>query len=509
MKKRFLIPLAFLLFLAAILLVVAIFRLYVEAETQQRNIFKDEIQTVGSEVIERINWVLQGDTLDLQDTAALQTPLFQKFSKKHLFDSITGNKVGVVKAVLNFEDKNIIVPLDTIYFDTTYRSSGRIKYGKWETDIDVLPYEDIGKKSKYRKGVQMSMDSATIQLLNRDFLNRIIKEALIDENLVLPFDFALYNSLSATFIVPPFEISTDEMLKSRYLFSLKSSDKFVAPHYLILYFPTERGFFLQRMSNTVGLIGLFLFIILLIAGITLSALYKQKKVTDIKNDFINNMTHELKTPIATISLAAEALAEKGVIEDETLKMTYISIIKHENDRLKEMVNNVLQIALLRKGQLKMNMQRVDVHKVIKEVVENILLQILSKQGKLLLFLDAESYIINADLTHIQNVIINLVENAVKYSDKDKKMKIEISTKNSKKYLILRIKDNGIGISKRNLKHLFDDFYRIFKGNVHDAKGYGLGLGYVKKIVNLHGGTIEVESELKKWTLFTIYFPIKK
>jgi len=508
MKKRLIIPIAFLLGLAAILLIAAIFRLYMEAEIQQRNIFKGEIQTVGSNVIDKIDAVLKGDTLFLQDTTINSEPVFfQNFSKKMLFDSITGTKVGLVKAVINFDNKNVIIPLDTIYFDTNYRTSGVVRSGEWEPDIDVVPFEDIGRKNRYRKGAQIDMDSNSIKLLNRDFLLRIIRESLLEENLILPFDFALYNSLSSSFVVNPSEIPTDLMLKSRYLFSLKSNDKFVAPHYLILYFPTERGFFLQRMSNIVGLIVGFLVLILFISAITLFALYRQKKVADIKNDFINNMTHELKTPISTISLACEAISEEGVIEDPNLKLTYISIIKDENERLKQMVNNVLQIAMLRKGQLKMNMQRINIHAILKDISENITLQISSKQGKLELSLDAKNSTIYADKTHIQNVIVNLIENAIKYSDK--KPEIEIRTQNDKKHFILSVKDNGIGIGKKNQKHIFDDFYRIFKGNIHDAKGYGLGLGYVKKIIDLHGGSIEVASELKKWTIFTIYLPIKK
>ncbi len=508
MKKQLIIPIAVIFVIAAIFLIVAIFRLYAEAEIQQRNIFETEIQNVGSAVIEKIDDVILGDTLAHKDTNEIAPPLlFQNYLKKVLYDSLTGKKIGLVKAVMRFDNQNLIIPLDTILYDTNYKKQTTFKSGEWESDIDVISFEDFKRKNRLRKGTQMNMDSSLIELLNRDFLSRIIKETLADQNINIPFDFALYNSFSSFFVISPHSTPNEQMLRSPYLFSLKSNEKFIAPHYLIFHFPTERGVFLERMIEIVGLIIIFLLLILLIASITLYSLYRQKKIADIKNDFINNMTHELKTPISTISLACEAISEEGVIEDKDLRMTYISIIKDENQRLQQMVNNVLQIALLRKGQLKMNMEKIDIHSIIKSISENIMLQISSNKGKLFLYLEATHSTVFADKNHIHNVIVNLIENAIKYCEQ--KPEIEVRTKNDKKHLIFSVKDNGIGMAKKNQRHIFDDFYRIFKGNLHDAKGYGLGLGYVKKIVDLHGGSIEVSSELKKGTLFTIYLPIKK
>lgn len=511
MKKRLIFPVALVLIIATIFLVFAIFRLYIQAEIQQRNIFNEEVQIAGSEVVEKIDALLSGDTiLPIDDPLDSEPIFFQKFMKKVLYDDDNYRPIGVIKAVISLENSadGDILPLDTIFFDTAYRHSRTYFDGDWEADIDVVQYADL-KIRQQQHASTTEMDSATQQLLNRKYLYRIVKETLIMKNLAVRFDFALYNSLQSKFVVLPSEVEPQEILKSPYFFSLKLNEKIVAPHYLIIYFPTERGLFLRRMFPIISMIAGLLLVILLITALTLYSLYRQKKISDMKNDFINNMTHELKTPISTISLACEALADENVAGDEAVKRTYISIIKDENDRLKQMVTNVLQIARLRKNQLPLNVQQIDIQEIITAVSESIALQISSKQGQLTLNLHAPNTPLFADPIHIENILINLIENAVKYADPNKSLHIEITTEMDKKHLILMVKDNGIGISKKDRKYIFDDFYRVSRGNLHDSRGYGLGLSYVKKIVLLHGGAIFVDSELKKWTQFTIYLPIKK
>ena len=297
------------------------------------------------------------------------------------------------------------------------------------------------------------------------------------------------------------------MLKSEYVFRLKFNEKVSAPHYIILHFPAERGIFLQRMSTIVGLILIFLIICFTISFTALFSLYRQKKLSEVTNEFVNNMTHEFKTPISTISLACEALTDPVMRNDADILESYVSIIRDENDRLKNMVNNILQIAQLKKGQVKMNIELLDMHELIHKVSDNIALQISSTNGTLSLALNADTYKIFGDRSHLANVIVNLVENGIKYSQGAPE--ILINTQSDEKYFLLSVTDKGIGIPKKAIANIFDNFYRVPKGNVHNVKGYGLGLGYVKKIVSLHKGKIQVQSEEGKGSTFVIYLPIKR
>lgn len=513
MKRRFLFLIFCGLGISTIVLVVAIFSLYTRAEEQQRAFFRDEVQRAGAIAIGKIDAVLEGDTTVLveDDSIALQRPqyFFQKFLRRTLMDTIAHKRFAVVKAVIDFEHENAIIPLDTIYYDTAYKKSSKefLKASEWEADIDVLQYDEWQKKEISKKAPTLKNDSILATLLNEQFLYRVIMESLIDQGIAISFDFAVYNSYTSRFIVAPQRTTPQKMLKSRYIFRLKNNGKFLAPHYLILDFPTERGFYFQRMSTIVLLISIFLLVILFIASWTLYALYRQKKVSEIKNDFINNMTHELKTPLATVSLACQAMSDDTILSDMEMKKTYLQIITDETDRLRKMVENVLSAARLQKGQINMNIRKVDMHELIQKVAEGISLQVTSKNGELALALNADDAALWVDADHIRNVIANLVENAIKYSDKAPE--IVVSTWNDKKNFFVSVKDHGIGISKKNQRHIFEDFYRVSTGNLYNVQGYGLGLSYVKRIVMLHGGNISVKSEEKRGTEFVISLPLKQ
>jgi two-component system phosphate regulon sensor histidine kinase PhoR len=239
---------------------------------------------------------------------------------------------------------------------------------------------------------------------------------------------------------------------------------------------------------------------------TIFTIFRQKKLSEIKNDFVNNMTHEIKTPIATISLACEVLNDKDVKKSEDLFANYINMIKHENKRLETLVEHILQTATLEKGQLILRKEELDIHAIISTAVNNVGFHVMQKSGRIIENLNAANPIIRADKVHITNLIYNLLDNANKYSPE--KPKIVISTENSNNGLIIKVADNGIGISKANQKKIFEKFSRIATGNVHDVKGFGLGLSYVKAIVDKHQGKISIESELKKGSVFIVYLPFE-
>jgi two-component system phosphate regulon sensor histidine kinase PhoR len=254
---------------------------------------------------------------------------------------------------------------------------------------------------------------------------------------------------------------------------------------------------------------IFTLIIITAFYLTVSTMLKQKKISEIKNDFINNMTHEFKTPLATISLAVDALRNEKVINDKE-KMGYFStIIKEENKRMNRQVETILKAALLDKQEVQLLLRPVHAHEVIKDVVDNFALQLEERSGKAELLLKAENDFIEADEVHFSNLINNLIDNAIKYSKEDQPLMICITTSSTSKHFVIVIEDNGIGMNKETVKRVFEKFYRAHTGNIHNVKGFGLGLSYVKTMVEAHGGDIKVDSVLGKGSTFTIELPLKK
>jgi two-component system phosphate regulon sensor histidine kinase PhoR len=241
--------------------------------------------------------------------------------------------------------------------------------------------------------------------------------------------------------------------------------------------------------------------------ITIRALLNQKKLSEIKSDFINNMTHEFKTPLATISLAVDALKNEKVINDR-VKMDYFSgIIKDENKRMNKQVETILQAALLDKQEVQLDLKPMHADDLINAAINNISLPLKQIDGILELHLDAKNDLIIADDVHFTNIINNLLDNAVKYS-KDQ-LKIKVTTLNFNHHLRIKIEDNGIGMNKETINRVFEKFYRAHTGNIHNVKGFGLGLSYVKTIVDAHRGKIKVESVPGKGSCFILDFALAK
>lgn len=271
--------------------------------------------------------------------------------------------------------------------------------------------------------------------------------------------------------------------------------------------PNIKSLVLKQMRWMI--IGAIFFTLMIISAfyITVRALLRQKKLSEIKNDFINNMTHEFKTPLATISLAVDALRNDKVIRDRD-KMDYFSrIIKEENKRMNKHVETILQAAVMDKQEVQLTKVRLHVHPVIEDIIQNHVLQLEEKNGKAELQLNARNDLVEADAVHFRNLISNLVDNSIKYSRENPVIKI--STANSNKTLSIRVEDNGIGMSKETLRRIFEKFYRAHTGNLHNVKGFGLGLSYVKTIVDAHHGKIKVESTPGKGSAFTIEIPVLK
>jgi two-component system phosphate regulon sensor histidine kinase PhoR len=276
-------------------------------------------------------------------------------------------------------------------------------------------------------------------------------------------------------------------------------------HYFTVFFPelpVKELEITTDISPWIYLI-IMLLVVSLFFAFSVSIILRQNRLAEVKTDFINNMTHELKTPISTISLSAEMLLRSNPLETEKAHK-YAGIIYKENKRLEHQVERVLNVAKLDKDHVVLNKQEFNVNELLEEVKENFELHHLERGGSISVSLNATQHIIQADNVHLTNVIYNLLDNAVKYCDGTPE--IQLSTRNEKNGLWIEITDNGIGIKKENLSMIFDKFYRVPTGNLHNVKGFGLGLYYVKLITEAHGGKVIVKSTLGKGTTFSLYFP---
>lgn len=281
----------------------------------------------------------------------------------------------------------------------------------------------------------------------------------------------------------------------------------MAYEHLFIILPDFKKQLWQSLSWMIVASIIFTLIIIAAFYLTVKTLINQKKLSEIKNDFINNMTHEFKTPLATISLAVDALRNEKVMNDRVKMQYFNGIIKDENKRMNKHVETILQAALLEKQELKLNLKPVHVHEIIKQVLENYKLQLEEKEGRTELLLNAKNDELLADEVHFTNLISNLIDNGIKYSKEH--LLIKITTHLSSKFMVIQIEDNGIGMNKENTKRIFEKFYRAHTGNLHNVKGFGLGMSYVKTVIDAHKGKIKVESILGRGTTFTVEMPLKK
>lgn len=340
--------------------------------------------------------------------------------------------------------------------------------------------------------------------INSELLDSLIRSELRNKGIKTEYEYGIYKPAFNQFVIEKTGKHTREMLENGYGFNLYPNDIFRPSEYLFVYFPNQKNYLLSQMNAMLGISSFLIITIIFSFTYTIITVIKQKKLSVMKNDFINNMTHELKTPISTISLACQALSDQEVQKSDTLYQTYIKVIDDENKRLGLMTEKVLQTALIENGKIKLNPTGIDVHTLIEDIVETFKLQVETRSGSINTHFDAGYAFIHADKLHITNVLYNLLDNAVKYSPE--KPEIDIYSENNDRGLVVSIKDNGIGISKANLSKIFDNLYRVPTGNIHNVKGFGLGLAYVRAIVELHGGTISVDSKLKKGSIFRVFIP---
>lgn len=467
-------------------------------------VYKLEKHNTASKIKRRLNlrkqgmrWMLKSDTARGDSTRAIK--IFEEMTtdsagvtlhrtRKKTLANQPGGVAGIgVNINTDSDDPFTITHIDS----TDDRFQWMLKQSDMVSDI----FDELVSINIY-KGYTDRVDTAII--------DSILHAELLDKGIKATFVYGIFNHELNYFAGKINADTRDKILASPYRVNLSPDNIFITPKYLSVYFPSEKNYILQTMWLMLTGSGILLLIIILAFYYTVSTILKQKKLSDIKNDFINNMTHELKTPISTVSLATEMLNDTSVEKSKEKIAHFSQIIKEENQRLGLLVENILQTAVLDKGQFKLRPQEVDVHEIIDRAISNIRLQVEKREGEIILEEKAKQNILFADRIHLTNIIYNLVDNALKYSEQ--KPVIKISTENINGGIQISVSDNGIGISRENQKRIFENFYRVPTGNIHTVKGFGLGLSYVKAAVEKHGGRILVESEQGKGCTFKIFIP---
>lgn len=349
------------------------------------------------------------------------------------------------------------------------------------------------------------------QRADSTMVRTLLRSELENNGIKIPFEFAVTNRYqSVIYRTEGFPVVSSRALRENpdaFFIPLFPNDAPGRTNYLCVLFPTKRNYIFSSIKFMVPSM-VFTFIMLLIFLYAIMTAFKQKKINEMKNDFINNMTHELKTPISSISLAGQMLADPAVRKSETMMKHVTDVINDDTKRLRFLVETVLQMSLYYQQQQSLNLTDVNANNVIASISHTFKLKVEKYGGRISTELDAKNAIVEVDEMHFTNVIFNLLDNAVKYRRKDTPMILKITTSNPHpNKLRITVSDTGIGIRKEDLSKIFDKFYRVNTGNRHDVKGFGLGLAYVKKMVTDFRGEISVESELGKGTTFTITLPL--
>jgi len=334
-------------------------------------------------------------------------------------------------------------------------------------------------------------------------LDSLVREEFDGHGLKGQYRYAVFNRPTRQFSVGSFQGFENQLINSKYQLSLKAA--FVSGDYVLAVIFSDRQSRAIASSTVWGLLSAFFMLTLLFSfWSTLRLVRRQKRLSRVKADFLNNMTHELKTPIASIGLAAEMLS-KPIVAAVPEKVTkYASVVRSESQRLQTLVDHVLMSAMLEDGKVRLNRKKVDMAELVEEVVKNFSHRITALAGKLEITIQPGLPSVYIDSLQITNVLTNLLDNAVKYSRG--KPDIHIALRESGKWLCLSVSDKGIGIPPEEKDLIFKNLYRSYTGNLHDVKGFGIGLFYVKKIVELHGGKVTVESEPGRGSVFEVYLP---
>jgi len=338
---------------------------------------------------------------------------------------------------------------------------------------------------------------------DRDKILSVLYAELENSGISTPFEFAIIEN--NRIVDGVFEdVKPSELVSSKYTVNLFNDRLIRRNSRISVVFPERKNYILSSMSLLLGGSMLFSLVILITFALSIFFIIRQKRISEMKSDFINNMTHEFKTPIATISLAADTIGNPKIINDQDRVKHFISMIKKENTRMNKQVENILQISTLDKSEMEFSFSEIDMHSIIKRSIETIEIQVEGRNGSIFFYPEAGDPVVYGDREHLTNLVHNLLDNANKYSVDEPE--ITLNTYNQNGYFVVKVSDKGVGMTRAVQSRIFDRFYRQSSGNIHNVKGFGLGLSYVKAIIEAHNGDIKVFSESGKGTTFEVFLP---
>ncbi len=420
-------------------------------------------------------------------------------SEDYAISSSFFDKKGDGLKLKSFNSKRVTEVYNTNRFDNSKIQSNLTPDLKIEKsgNLDVL--DNVAYEINYK---EIASAMPLQERVSKQTIQKLLKRELEEYGVNTKFEFGVLSSGLAT------KVKSDKFVydvNNTYSIPIFSDNEGNNKYQLLVSFPNKKKFILTDLIGITLLSIIFTLIIIIAYSSALNQLIRQRHISEIKSDFINNMTHEFKTPIATINLALDAIKNPKIIGDKEKVFKYLQMIKDENKRMHAQVENVLRISKLEKKELDISKESVNIQEVIEDAIEHVNLILEDRQGTIKKHFAAERTSVLLNEVHFINVIVNILENAIKYSPEIPK--IDIFTENVKDYLIIKIKDNGIGMSKVAQKRIFEKFYREHTGDLHDVKGHGLGLAYVKKIIDDHNSQIYVESEKGKGSTFIIKIPL--
>lgn len=503
MKLRFLILLSTLFALSAIALVIIQISQTKRSAQISDNLFNISINNSIDEVFNQLDQMkiedyvtqkeryrlLRSRRIDemnekMQDLIRENDDLF--YDEKRVEFGISTQDSALTRpfADLSQQEQDILSQYNTLL----YARNKLISQTKWSGDNSGSPVNvDVSK-------------------INFPLIDSLIREELVINGVDLEPTIGILIADKDSLLYISEEADSDKLINTAYKYNFRANGIATNENlFIVLSFPPS-PILLRRDANILNLISICLILLITLLFIfSIRTIWAQKKLDEMKTDFINNMTHEIKTPIATIKLACEMLKDESISNDSISKQNFVNIISDENKRMLGLIETLLQSAKMANKKVTLSPKELDLQNIIEEAIQNFLLTIKNKNGVIETDFQPINGTLYADELHISNMFHNLIDNAIKYSPDILNIKISTHTENN--MVVIRIADHGIGISKEDQKHIFEKFYRVSTGNVHDVKGFGIGLNYVYQVIKLHNGKISIDSELGKGTAFTIQLPL--
>lgn len=506
MKRRFLIFLSTVFALAAIGLVIIQISQTRKSAMMSDNLFNISVNNAIDEVFNQLDQMKVEDYVSkeerykllryrrvdemnekMQNLIRTNTALFYDEERVEFGVSTQDSALARNSASLSPEEENVLSQ-----YNTLLNARNRI-----------LSSKEMAHYSSSYSGTNIQIDAAK---LNFPLLDSLIREELIINGVDIVPAIGILKTDSDTLLYSSQDADTDELKSSAYMFTF-SPNGIVNNQdlYVVLDFPSS-PIILSRNVDIYTIISICMILLISFLFIfSIRTIWVQKKLDEMKTDFINNMTHEIKTPIATISLACEMLKDDSITNDQSTMRNFVNIISDENRRMRVLIETLLQSAKMASKKFSISPKETDLNSIVQDAVQSFRLAIENRHGALDLDINPIEGTLFADELHISNTVHNLIDNAIKYSAQD--LYIRINTHQEENFAVLQIEDHGIGIAKEDQKHIFEKFYRVSTGNVHNVKGFGIGLNYVSQVVALHHGEIALTSELGKGTTFTIKLPL--